>query len=129
MKPYPHWVCEACGMRAAIVSNTSINNIACWHQDVCEVCRMYTNVTEARDYGYPNFEGHDNVGINEFEKKIAQPNDKAIDDKLAKAVIAFLRSRRISIKIRDNKFWLDGFCMTQYQDYLELEVKIRMERR
>ena len=33
-------------------------HLATYHMDTCDVCGVYKEVTEPRDFGYPEFEGH-----------------------------------------------------------------------
>ena len=56
LKSYPHWVCNDCGLKA---SGGRSFKISCYHEGKCEVCGKIKTVTEARDYYYPKFEGHE----------------------------------------------------------------------
>lgn len=55
LKPYPHYVCDPCGMKASQGKQFAMST---WHLGVCEVCGKLMSVTEARDYYYPKFVGH-----------------------------------------------------------------------
>ena len=57
LKPYPCWVCQSCGSKA---SGGRQFEISCWHKEKCDVCGKVKPVTEARDFFYPNFKGHNN---------------------------------------------------------------------
>ena len=47
---YPLWICADC---AAKVTKRK-PCCACYHMDICEVCNEWKEVTQPRDYGYPN---------------------------------------------------------------------------
>jgi nucleoside 2-deoxyribosyltransferase len=68
-KPYPHWVCNDCGIKAANASQTDIFQVSCWHEGDCEVCDKQVMVTEARDFGYPDFEGHVSLNYTQWDGK------------------------------------------------------------
>lgn len=59
LKPYPTWVCRACGLGASNRKADGALLVSTFHQGLCEVCGRVTAVTEPRDYGYPKFEGHE----------------------------------------------------------------------
>ena len=47
---YPLWVCHDC----ALASNPQVRrSISCWHDDICDVCNRWLQVTQPRDYGNP----------------------------------------------------------------------------
>lgn len=61
---YPHWVCDDCGLEANRL--TCLNkygseplkrkfDVSTYHGGVCEVCGKKKQVTESRDYFYPDF--------------------------------------------------------------------------
>lgn len=56
MKPYPHLVCSPCG---SPVSRRDGGWLASWYPGECDVCGNDTTVTEARDFGYPDWPGHE----------------------------------------------------------------------
>jgi rRNA maturation protein Nop10 len=60
MKPYPSWCCRECGMKARTEMGWDRPLIGCatYHMDTCDVCGVYKEVAEPRDFGYPEFEGH-----------------------------------------------------------------------
>lgn len=47
-KPYPSWVCHACGDKFG----RKKSGIATWHLGKCDVCGNADNVTEPRDFGH-----------------------------------------------------------------------------
>ena len=51
---YPDWVCHDCGIKAG---GRPLAEWACptWHMGRCDVCGGIKEVTEPRDYGYPEF--------------------------------------------------------------------------
>jgi len=51
MKEYPNWCCQDCGRKYGKWSA----GCSTFHLGICEVCGKEENVTEPRDYGYPNF--------------------------------------------------------------------------
>ena len=53
---YRVWVCGSCGEKARKAQKTSRLACSTWHEDVCGVCGEITDVTEPRDFGYPEFE-------------------------------------------------------------------------
>ena len=55
MKPYPTWVCHDCGM----THTTKIPWMSTFHHARCEVCGKWAELTQPRDYGYPEFPGHE----------------------------------------------------------------------
>lgn len=55
LKPYPHWVCNECGLKA---SKGRQYKVSTWHIGKCEVCGEEKEVTESRDFFYPKFKGH-----------------------------------------------------------------------
>lgn len=55
-KPYPHWVCQGCGIKASKGKSFTIST---FHVNICEVCEQEKSVTEARDFYYPDFKGHE----------------------------------------------------------------------
>jgi hypothetical protein len=60
MKPYPSWVCNSCGMHARKMMGWTkpISKATTYHMDTCDVCDVYRECTEPRDFNYPEFEGH-----------------------------------------------------------------------
>lgn len=56
LKPYPQVVCNSCGIKASGGRSFAISTC---HMGVCDVCGKLKSVTEARDYYYPQFEGHE----------------------------------------------------------------------
>lgn len=52
--PYPDWVCYDCGMKAR---GKPLPAWACptYHEGKCDVCEETKDVTEPRDFGYPEF--------------------------------------------------------------------------
>ena len=61
MKPYPSWCCKQCGTFARKMMGRDPApeyHVSTYHMDTCDVCGVYTEVTEPRDFGYPEFEGH-----------------------------------------------------------------------
>lgn len=61
---YPHWVCDDCGREAN--RRTCIKRygaepkqakflVSTFHKGECDVCGEVKNVTESRDYFYPDF--------------------------------------------------------------------------
>lgn len=61
LKPYPTLVCRDCGLEASNKKADDALLGSTFHQGRCDVCERITAVTEPRDYGYPKFEGHENV--------------------------------------------------------------------
>lgn len=55
MKPYPTKVCQACATKTGARNRKSAST---YHLAKCDVCGMRSAVTEPRDFGYPQFEGH-----------------------------------------------------------------------
>ena len=55
MREYPIWICHKCGNKYGKPRDT----IATWHKGKCDVCGKKTMVTEPRDYGTPDFPGHE----------------------------------------------------------------------
>ena len=55
-KPYPIWVCYDCGNKAQ-QDKSKIFSISTYHIKKCDVCEEVKAVTQARDFGYPMFEG------------------------------------------------------------------------
>ena len=53
MKEYPSWVCKECGLKA---SKGQSFRISCYHRGRCDVCNKVKEVTEPRDFFYPEFE-------------------------------------------------------------------------
>lgn len=51
---YPSWVCHECGMKAR-GKPLRPWAIATYHHGKCDVCQEYKDVTEPRDFGYPEF--------------------------------------------------------------------------
>jgi len=49
---YPEWVCQKCGQNA---STKGQFNLSTWHIGTCDVCSEEKNVTEPRDFFYPDF--------------------------------------------------------------------------
>lgn len=59
-KEYPYEVCSDCGKKAAEWCGTKCLECSTFHLGTCEVCgRLYMNVTEPRDFGYPDFQVSD----------------------------------------------------------------------
>lgn len=60
LKPYPTWCCNQCGTHARKMMGRSEPKfgMATYHMDTCDVCGVYKEVTEPRDFSYPEFEGH-----------------------------------------------------------------------
>jgi hypothetical protein len=56
LKPYPHWVCSPCGDP---VCKRRGGWEATWGMGTCDVCNAACMVTEARDFGYPDWPGHE----------------------------------------------------------------------
>ena len=56
LKPYPNRVCGDCGLKASAGKSFTLST---FHMNVCEVCGEKKLVTEARDYFYPEFKGHE----------------------------------------------------------------------
>ena len=56
LKAYPIWICPDCGLKNGKVSTAC----GCYtvHNGKCDVCGVEKAVTEPRDFGYPEFEGH-----------------------------------------------------------------------
>lgn len=46
------WVCQKCGSEA---SGGRQFEVSCWHENVCDVCGEIKQVTEVRDFFYPDF--------------------------------------------------------------------------
>jgi hypothetical protein len=66
---YPDWICKEC----AKMGNGRIPTLATFHDNICGVCNEWKNVTEPRDYGYPNVKSNWNKEkiISELKKAIA----------------------------------------------------------
>lgn len=58
LKPYPTWCCFLCGHYAQDDKSKIFQN-STWHIDKCDACGWVVSVTQPRDFGYPNFEGHE----------------------------------------------------------------------
>ncbi len=63
-EPYPSWVCDDCGIEAnrqtclkkyGAVPIKKKFNLSCYHIGKCEVCGETKDVTEPRDFFYPDF--------------------------------------------------------------------------
>ena len=69
MKQYPTWVCQYCGYKA---SKGEQRTLSTWHINTCNVCNEQKEVTEPRDFNYPNFKGSEpqsrSYGIELLEK-------------------------------------------------------------
>lgn len=48
MKPYPDWICAACGDK----HGRKPVGLATWHENTCDVCGEKGIVTEPRDFGH-----------------------------------------------------------------------------
>lgn len=59
LKPYPIWVCCKCAYKAGAYKSATFSepHISTFHTGICDVCGEETEVTEPRDFGYPNFKG------------------------------------------------------------------------
>lgn len=58
LKPYPAWVCQPCA--EANGGKMRPGHVATWHFGKCEICwTRILPVTEPRDFGHPNFPGHE----------------------------------------------------------------------
>ena len=55
LNPYPSVVCWDCGIKA---SGGKAFEISTWYLGVCDVCSIFKNVTQPRDFYYPKFKGH-----------------------------------------------------------------------
>lgn len=79
LKPYPHWVCSPCG---SPVSRRSGAWVATWHTGKCDVCGQTLMVTEARDFGYPDFPGHitREEDTQRWAKRNLSPESRALFD-------------------------------------------------
>ena len=55
LKPYPSLICSDCGKKYGKYS------VGCssMHKNTCGVCGEIKQVTEPRDWGYPEFPGHE----------------------------------------------------------------------
>ena len=51
---YPHWVCLDC-VFGRCRGRKNGQGVSTWHQGKCDVCGETKFVTEARDFGYPEF--------------------------------------------------------------------------
>jgi len=51
---YPTWICTACGHEYCRVKepNYHTREGATYHMNDCDICSVYTMVTEPRDFGY-----------------------------------------------------------------------------
>lgn len=49
----PDLVCNECGIKAAKKQGTDILQISTFHDGQCECCGQHKDVTERRDFGYP----------------------------------------------------------------------------
>ena len=47
---YPAWICRDCGERHG---RMPAGHISTWHRGTCGWCGAVKDVTEPRDYGYP----------------------------------------------------------------------------
>lgn len=47
---YPAWICAACGTR---LGRMPAGHISTWHRGTCGWCGEVRDVTEPRDYGWP----------------------------------------------------------------------------
>jgi len=60
---YPSWVCVDCGNKARDemnkggVKHCGRAMMSTWHNGKCDVCGETKEVTEPRDFGYPEFVG------------------------------------------------------------------------
>ena len=54
---YPDWVCHDCGIKAR---GRPLAEWACptWHMGRCDVCGEIKEVTEPRDFNFPEFKKH-----------------------------------------------------------------------
>jgi len=61
LKPYPAWVCIDCAKNALTQDALKKleGSLSTFHYGMCGICEKEKSVTEPRDYGYPNFEGHE----------------------------------------------------------------------
>ena len=51
-KKYPNWICQECGSKA---SKGKQFDVSTWHEGKCDVCGETKEVTEPRDFFYPEF--------------------------------------------------------------------------
>ena len=51
---YPRWVCRECGVKASRNVN-NILQVSTYHTGICGVCGKEKDVTEPRDFLYPDF--------------------------------------------------------------------------
>lgn len=54
LKPYPRWCCFDCGNKYG----KSEDGVSTFHMGKCGVCGKITDVTEVRDWNYPDFPRH-----------------------------------------------------------------------
>lgn len=64
LKPYPTWCCYDCGWEARKATLNEyplkpMTGVSTYHVETCQVCGSEVSVTQPRDFGYPNFEGHE----------------------------------------------------------------------
>jgi hypothetical protein len=52
-KSYPNWVCQDCGRKA---SKGKQFKVSTWSKSKCDVCGQIKDVTEPRDFYYPDFD-------------------------------------------------------------------------
>lgn len=50
---YPTWTCEECALKYG--GRIIPNHVATYHDDICDICEKYIQVTEPRDYCYPKY--------------------------------------------------------------------------
>lgn len=57
---YPSWVCSECAKKAG--GKWPDGHLGTFHDDECGVCREVKEVTEPRDWGYPEFKAEKRKG-------------------------------------------------------------------
>ena len=62
MKKYPKWICSLCGKKYS----KKQFQISTWHKGVCDVCGETADVTEPRDFYYPDFSGKKEVSNDRY---------------------------------------------------------------
>lgn len=53
VREYPTWVCQECATAAG--GHVKLGQISTWHLGKCDICDEKKDVTEPRDFGYPDF--------------------------------------------------------------------------
>ena len=53
-KPYyPQFICSNCAHKAG--GHWNIGRVATFHEGICEVCKINSNISSPRNWGYPKF--------------------------------------------------------------------------